>query len=333
MLAHDEVELLETAAAHLRAAGLAVALTVPADGDRHDALFRLGSAEPLFVEVKRRISPATAHFPSTRTWQVLVAPHVSDTVAEILREQGVYYVDSVGNMYLRGPGLLLDVRGRRGPEAPRPGAAGRPMRAFKPGGLKVLFVLLADPGLVAAPYRDIAAACGVSVGTIHWVMKELEDAGYLAIEPRRLYRTRELFDRWVEAYGFELWPRLTLAHFDAPDPGWWKNADDALRAAHAQWGGETAAHRLDPRLRPAQAVIYAAEVPAQLALEYRFRRAGADGNVAIRERFWRLPADPVDTVPSPLVYADLVASADPRLIEAAADLRRNDELLGRLDHG
>jgi len=241
------------------------------------------------------------------------------------------YVDSVGNMYLQGEGLLLDVRGRRGPTTASPGNPGQALRAFKPSGLKVIFVLLADPHLITAPYREIAQASGVSLGTVHWVLNELEVAGYATAAPRQLYRTRHLLDRWVEAYTFDLWPRLILARFDAMDPIWWTRADEALRAADAQWGGETAAHQLDQRLRPERAVVYAPEVPRQLAAEFRFRKTEGDGGVEVRQRFWHFPADPSLTVPTPLIYADLAASADPRLAEAARNLRERDALLQRLD--
>jgi hypothetical protein len=68
-------------------------------------------------------------------------------------------------------------------------------------------------------------------------------------------------------------------------------------------------------------------------MHYRFRKADGDGGVEIRQRFWHLPTDSSLTVPSPLIYGDLIASGDPRLAEAAADLRENDALLQRLDRG
>jgi alkylation response protein AidB-like acyl-CoA dehydrogenase len=83
--------------------------------------------------------------------------------------------------------------------------------------------------------------------------------------------------------------------------------------------------------RPKRAVIYAAEVPKGLATEFRFRKSDGEGNVEVRQHFWHLPADLSLTVPTPLIYADLVASADPRLAEAAADLRESDALLRPLD--
>jgi hypothetical protein len=332
----QDSELLDATMAHLEAAGVDVAEVLPGSGD-YDALLELRVAGQTYayeVQLKHRASPASAHVnrPAPGRRQLVVAPHISDKVSEALREQDVHYADSVGNMYLRGQGLLLDIRGRRGPTT-RPGAADQPLRTFKPSGLKVVFALMADPDLVTATYREIARASDVSLGTVHWVLNELEAASYATTAPRRLYRTRNLLDRWVEAYALDLSPRLNLARFDATDPTWWKKADEALRTANAQWGGETAAHRLDPHLLPKRAVIYASEVPKELAIEYRFRKAENEGGVEIRQRFWNLSDDPSLTVPTPLIYADLIATADPRLAEAAANLRKTDALLQRLDRG
>lgn len=332
----QDKKLLDTALVHLADAGLAVGEISFGAPDR-DALVPLTFADRTVVyrvQLKNKISPASASairsVPERRT--LLVAPHVSEGIGDALRQQDVHYVDSVGNMYLNDDGLLLDVRGRRGP-AIQPGTTGRPLRAFKASGLKVIFALLADPELTVASYREISHASGVSLGTVQWVLTELETAGYATIKPRQLHRTRSLFDRWVEAYTFELAPRLVLATFEATDPSWWRKADDDLWTAGAKWGGETAAHRINARLQPKRAVIYAPEVPRKLAIDYRFRKSEGEGTVEIRKLFWRLPLNSSLTVPTPLIYADLVASGDPRLTEAAADLRENDALLRRLDRG
>jgi hypothetical protein len=238
-------------------------------------------------------------------------------------------------MYLRWEGLLLDIRGRRQPAAPQPAEPGRPLRAFRSSGLKILFVLLAVPSIITANYRDIAHASGTSLGTVQWVLKELDETGYVSPGPhkRQLRRARDLFSRWVEAYTLDLFPRLTLGRFDSPDPTWWTNADEAMDNEEAQWGGETAAHRLNPHLRPGRAIIYASAIPKRLAVNYRFHKAAGQGSIEVRERFWHFTDEaPSRTVPTPLVYADLIASADPRQLEAADYLRENDALLRRLNH-
>jgi hypothetical protein len=62
------------------------------------------------------------------------------------------------------------------------------------------------------------------------------------------------------------------------------------------------------------------------------RRTAADASLLVRRRFWRLPDDERTlTTPTTLVYADLVAAADPRQIEAAQTLRTHDDLLRDID--
>jgi hypothetical protein len=331
--------LLQSALRHLSDAGLHVTELGGGDDDGADALLEIAGpvgAARYEVQVKSRVSPGSAAaIPRPDRGRLLVVTgHVPEPVGQAWRSQDVHYVDAAGNMYLRWDGVLLDVRGRPRPSAPRPAQPGQPLRSFGPTGLKVLFALLVEQDLAAATYRDIAEVAHASLGTVQWVFKELEALGHLSSGPpaRRLHRVPDLFNRWVEAYVLNLSPRLSMARFDVPDPSWWSHADDALRAEHAQWGGETAAHRLNPHLRPARAVIYASRVPKRLAIDYHFFRTDGPGSVEIRERFWHLREDPPElTVPTPLVYADLVASADPRQLEAAADLREHDALLRRLD--
>jgi hypothetical protein len=313
---------------------------IPAElGERADAgvdfYVRTPAGDQVYaVQVKTQLSPASAAAIGVRRGEqrLIIAPYVPEAVADIWRRNDIQFVDSVGNMYLRGDGLLVYVRGHRRQAVPTLGEPGQPLRMFKSAGLKVLFLLLCEAKSVDLPYRTVAQMSGASLGTVQWVFKELAEAGFLDSERRSLHRVRELFDRWVEAYILNLWPTLTLARFTAPDPMWWLSADDSLHAVGAQWGGESAAYWLDTKLRPASAVIYAPATPRDLVLAQRFRKADGTGNVEIRYRFWSFDATPpTPVVPTPLVYADLLASTDPRQREAAADLRDHDALLGRID--
>jgi hypothetical protein len=332
-------DLLEAAARHLREAGLEVT-TRPTGraGKGIDARVTVAgpSGEVTFdVQMTSRASAASVALiePATRDRTLIVAPYVQESVGELMRQLGVQFADGAGNAFLRRNGLFIDVRGRRRSDAPRPNDQGRPLRAFRNKGLRILFVLLVNPRIRSGSYRDIAYASGASIGTVHWVMKELEGTGFVASDgERRLHRQRGLFNRWVSAYTLDLYPRLTLAIFDAQDPKWWAKADEDLRAAHAQWSGEVAAQRTYSLLRPGRALVYASSTPSRLAIDHRFRKADGPGDVEIRQHFWSLHSDPSDIVaPAPLVYADLIASGDPRQLEAAAHLREHDAHLRRLD--
>lgn len=295
-----------------------------AGADAHDYL----------VEVKKSASRALAglvrNTPGPRR-TLLVTDYVTDAVGEVLRANDIHFVDAAGNIYLHWPNLLVDIRGRRRPAAPPAHVVpGRPQHTFKRAGLKVVFMFLAEPSTLNLSMREAAAASGASHGTVQNVLRDLDQTGFLDSERRTLHRTRDLFNQWVEAYILNLWPALTLGRFAAADPMWWRSATDEVVAAGAQWGGERAAFQLDRYVRPGGAVIYAPELPRDLIVANRFRKAVGEGNVEIRRRFWSFgEARPI--VPTPLVYADLIASADPRQHEGAAILRENDDVLRRLD--
>jgi hypothetical protein len=331
-----ERSLLDQGLAQIRALGVTVDASQPEAADGEETLVRLRDHDAVAdFAVRLRLRPTSAALTDASDLaegDLLVTRSMPEKLAEIARTHGVNFVDAAGNMYIRRRGLVLDVRGRRPPTAAE-ASNGRTSRAFKAFGLRVVFLLLCDPDRINSPYRALAQSVGASLGTVHGVITDLEVWGHLSSDDgrRRLHRTRELFDRWVDAYALILYDRLTLAWFDTPDPAWWRRADEDLRDAHAQWGGETAAHHLDPHLRPQRTVVYADVVPSRLVANYRLTKAATDAPVEIRSRFWQSADDAGLTVPTPLIYADLIASADPRLLDAAADLRTADALLRRLD--
>lgn len=268
---------------------------------------------------------------TSRSDLLVVTRHMSPALAAQCRGLGLHFADASGNVFLDWGDLVLDVEGRRGADVSDRHPLG-PLRTFQPSGLRVLFALLCRRDLVDAPFRRLAEAADVAVGTVHRVMRELETSGHLedAARARLLHGTRGLFDRWVEAYVLSLEPRLTLGRFESDDLSPWLDCHVAIDAYGGQWGGEAAAARLTRRLRPATAVVYVPErVPRELLRSHRLRPA-PHGDIVFRNRFWRF-GDAQPFVPSLLVYADLVASGDVRQVETAQVLRTHDEDLRRLD--
>lgn len=310
----------------------------PRVGDRrYDLLVEVaarGTSRRYVVEVKNRATTAAlAQLPSPtpELGALLVAPHVTPGVAESCRALGIDYADGAGNVHLDLGHVLIDVTGRR-PAAPPPGTDTH--RLFRPAGLKVLFALLCEPELAGGSYRVLAAEATTSLGSVQSAMTALADAGFLEDRPagRTLHRTRALFDRWVEAYPTNMpWSR---ERFLAAQPDRWRSAAEPLGSG-AYWGGETAAYRLDGYLRPAHATVYLDRLATAFPRRHRLRRDPSDWTVELRQRFWgervattsRAP----DVVPTPLVYADLVADGDPRLLDAARRLRESDDVLRRID--
>jgi hypothetical protein len=177
--------------------------------------------------------------------------------------------------------------------------------------------------------REIVAAAGVALGAVGWVFFDLQGRGYipggLRTRNRRFLEPVRLLDEWVTNFPIKLRPKLNPRRFQAPDPGWWQQA---RLIAGARWGGEVAATKLTDYLKPATCTIYldpqnGRETLATLVKQHRLR-ADPQGNVEILDAFWNLPPDedtPQDIVPPLLVYADLMATLDPRNLEVAKRVR------------
>ena len=253
--------------------------------------------------------------------KVVITHFVPIELATRLKDAGLQFLDAAGNAYLAEPGFFLFIRGCPPPPGLVIPAATRPPRIFNPTGLKVLFVLLARPDYVDRPYRNIADAAGVALGTVAGLMGDMKELGYLidlGKEGKRLQQRGKLIDEWTGAYVREFAARRKVRRFRAEDPEWWKTAD--LGQLGALWGGDVAGDRLTGYLKPAEITVYAKGTPGPL-LQAQRMRADPRGDVAVIEEFWNFPPTDVEaetnTVPPLLVYADLMATGDPRAIETA----------------
>lgn len=248
---------------------------------------------------------------------IVIAPYVPAYLAKKMRELGLQFMDAAGNAYVHETPLLIFIYGNR---------AGEPVRekgeevAFNAGAIRILFVLLCEPRLLNATYRELAAAAGTALGTVAGVMKALAADGYLLdTGTKRLMRKQDLVDQWTRAYATRFRRQQLIGRFAADRADLWK--DLQLGGRGALWGGEVAVNKLLHHLKPAITTLYAHKPVDALVIDLRLHRDDK-GPIELRERFWRFKmTDPVaDTVPPLLVYADLLATADARNIEAAQEV-------------
>lgn len=296
-------------------------------GATENRVLELDGGPNFAVQVKRTLTPATlghavAQFGRLPKPALLVTRYVTPPMAERLKALDVAFIDTAGNAYLRLPDLLIYISGRK-PQAPPP--RDRRVRAFRPGGLKVIFALLCRPDLPGAPYRDVAAAAGVALGTVSQVYFDLRRLGYLRetrAKGRIIEKRHELLDKWVEAYARELRPTLQPRRYQVANPDWWKQED--LKALEMWLGGEPAAAILTKYLRPEIATVYGGAHFAELAKTVRAVKDD-NGNLEFLKKFWYFELVQLDKkyalVPPLLIYADLVATADARNIETAQIIR------------
>lgn len=320
-----DLELIEEAVAQLARLDITANLEALERLDRADARLRLhwsGGKALYRVAVKRGLRPATLGPVALRLKELgpdtlLVTDHVSPPLAERLRELGIQFIDSAGNAFLIHPALLIWVKGERPPDRLHPSA---PSRAFKASGLRVLFALLAVPGLVGQSYRAIAEQAGVAHGTVGWVMAELPRLGFLAEigGQRRLLQPERLLRQWVEAYARTLRPKRLLRTFQAPTIHWWHELDFAQYGLVL--GGEAAAARITGLIQPQTVTLYGTKAASLLFMTKQPMRSAPDGNVEILSRFWDFEPTPPELAPPLLIYADLLATGDARCLEAAQDM-------------
>ncbi len=298
-----------------------------AHGQRADAELRFETpqVERRFVaEVKRWLNPQTLglaveQIRRLRQKVLLVTEYVNPNMAERLKQIGVPFLDTFGNAYVNAPPLFVYVKGHKPPTG-TPGE--RPTRAFVPTGLKILFALLCRQDLVDAPYRTIVENTDVALGTVGWVLYDLRRLGHLlemGKRGRKLVHKQRLLERWVAAYPNQLRPKLAIGKYAAPDANWWQRAQ--IKDFRAYWGGEIAAARLTRYLKPEVVTIYMRDLPGRFLAAHRLR-TDPGGNIEVLKAFWNTNCDWTDPgIAHPLlVYADLLATGDPRNLEAARQI-------------
>ena len=247
---------------------------------------------------------------------LLVTDYVNPELAEVMRDQGIFFIDAAGNAFIDATPLYIFVKGEKPTEV---GKAKPVKRVFKPGGLKLIFALLNNPGMEKATYRDMAKAANVALGTVDFVITELKELGFLidmAKKGRQLRKTGQLLRRWVEAYPENLKPKLVQEKFRTDALHWWKDIKPA--DFDFFWGGEIAAAKLTGLLKPEKYTIYTDHLPGKLIYKFKFQK-DPNGNVEFVTPFWTFGWELAEkkVVPPLLIYADLMATGDARAIEAA----------------
>jgi hypothetical protein len=156
---------------------------------------------------------------------LLITPYLPPELARKCQEIGLFFLDAAGNAYLKHDGLFVLTTGQKLNKALL--QKEQPQRAFDRTGLKVVFALLTEPALLQAPYRDIAKAAGVALGTVGRVLTDLRERQFLVEDREGLRRwidREKVIQTWATNYPFRLRERLQIRRFRAKDEDWWKVA-------------------------------------------------------------------------------------------------------------
>lgn len=256
---------------------------------------------------------------------LFISEHVTAGAGEFLRAERISYLDAGGNCFLQNDSLLIFVRGQDSKDRPR---THRSIRAFNSAGLKLIFALLVRPEVAHWTYRELADMVEIGRGTVGYVMKDLQELGF--VEKRRksrtLRKTADLMDRWTTGYTERLRSELSRGRFtflpSRKATGWQSHLSNLWAS---KWGGEPGADLLTGNFRPEVLTLYTREATSTICQELE-AAPDPEGSIEILDMFWD-PAElegsgdatgrTVEHVPPLLIYADLVASADPRARRAA----------------
>jgi len=247
---------------------------------------------------------------------ILVTRYVTPQLAEELRRIDIPFMDLAGNTYINELPIMIFIKGNKLPDRYQQEL---PTRAFRPAGMRVIYAFLCNPGLEDAPFREIAEKTNVALGTVRWVMDDLNKLGYLLVinpRKRKLIRKKNLLNQWVIEYPIQLRKKLIMGRYRAEDEKWWKYAN--LEEVNGFWGGEVAAQLLTDYLKPQIVTIYTHKPPGKLILLNRLKK-DPHGDIEVLRAFWRINDNELHSniVHPLLIYADLLATGDLRNLETA----------------
>jgi hypothetical protein len=279
------------------------------------------AAEHKRSTLTRELAERLVHVGKRFPHLLVLAPAIGPDLGELFVREGIDFMDLAGNCHVHVEDrYLARIQGRR--LAVRPVAE----RALRAPAFRVMFALLADPELVRATTRALAAAAGgVSPQTARDARAKLADDGLLLHTRTGIRWATDGWKRALELFivGFPtLAPRLTLGRFRARErtPG----AIEHELAPHLdalgqwRWGGGAAAARLEGHYRGDRTIVYV-EAAAKTPHKRSPLVPDANGNVVLMRALAPLALDgPRPDCAHPLlVYADLLAEGHDRAREGA----------------
>lgn len=247
---------------------------------------------------------------------MVVADNIFPKIKEELRETGIAYLETSGNMYYREDDLFIWLDGKK-PIMKEDEKLGR---AFTKTGLKAVFHFLLKPELTNTTYRNIAEVTGISFGNINFIMTDLKQQGFLLrinADNYQLDRKKELLAKWMDAYEHKLKPSLHVGTFrfiNQNEAAKWNQIK--LNNMKSCWGGEPGGDLLTNYLQPEIFTLYTTEAKPELIKNYRFL-PDPNGYTKVYKKFWNSDEINSEVAPPLLVYVDLINTGDRRCMETA----------------
>jgi hypothetical protein len=135
-----------------------------------------------------------------KSYGVFVAPYISPTSSQMLKEANIGYVDFAGNCFLNFEKIFIRVEGK-----PNPFPQKKELRTlFSPKASRVIRVLLSKP-LTAWKVEELSRNARVSLGMVAKVKKILLNREYIDEKPVgfALVKPKEILQEWASQYSYK----------------------------------------------------------------------------------------------------------------------------------
>lgn len=247
---------------------------------------------------------------------LLIANTIFPKIKEALRNDGIGYLDSAGNIFLKTEKHHLWIDGHK----IQPQKEEKIYRAFKATGLKLIFLLLKNENILNMPQRAMAEKAGIALGNVNYILSGLKEYNFLIQKEKgtlQIINKQELLQKWITSYDEILKPKLHLANFRFANLEAERNWMQLNLNYETCWGGEPAGAIITKYLNPEIFTLYTGENRNQLIKNYHLI-PDRDGNIKVFRKFWKDNDEiNVDNVHPIIVYADLVNTGSDRCLETA----------------
>lgn len=272
------------------------------------------------VEIKKRISPRTARQFSADEESLVVAPYLSRSVRDVLKERGISYVDQTGNarVILDEPGLFILTSGAD--SNPSPDNRRTSLRGIKAG--RVVRILAGSKPPLGV--RELAQLADTDAGYVSRLLKMLDDEAIVERSSRGEIEDvdwRRLLTQWADDTPIAKRSEATTWL----SPRGLKSVEASLQGAGFRYllTGSAVASRIAP-VAPTRLLSVYVDDPNETAENLGLRRTDSGANVillqpddeAIFENGAQI--DGLRYASLPLVVADLLSGPGRLPAEAEA---------------
>ncbi|MGL5880249.1 MAG: type IV toxin-antitoxin system AbiEi family antitoxin [Xenococcaceae cyanobacterium] len=216
---------------------------------------------------------------------LLLTRHVPENALDRLLKQNLEFIDAAGNMFLSSPATYILIRGKRYLKHPA-----AKTKTITTTGLKLIYILLQNPYLLQATYREMAASAGVAVGSVANILNNLEKFLYIQRQRSGGYRLTDytkLLHRWELGYAERLRPKLFLGTFTPSRQSFSELRENIIKEANNNRfliGGELGAAIATDYLRPQKVTLHVSGNHRPLLVKLRLK-PDPNGEITLLNQF------------------------------------------------